>query len=170
MALHFSICIDKKIILLFIKDKYFLKTWKIAIFDKKLAQRLAQMGVLPGSRLKVIRLAPFGETMQVSIDQGQYFAIRDEEINALDCEIVAMPLSEKTVKTEQYYRIRSLSGGKTFQQKMEHQGIVPGIVIQIRKLNKPPILIELFQEKKMIALGFGEAEKIIIEVMDDPEK
>ena len=108
--------------------------------------------------------------MQVSIDQGQYFAIRDEEINALDCEIVAMPLSEKTVKTEQYYRIRSLSGGKTFQQKMEHQGIIPGIVIQIRKLNKPPILIELFQEKKMVALGFGEAEKIIIEVMDEPEE
>ena len=138
--------------------------------DKKIARRLAQMGILPGSRLKVIRLAPFGETLQVSIDQGQYFAIRDEEINALDCEIVAMPLSEKTVKTEQYYRIRSLSGGKTFQQKMEHQGIIPGIVIQIRKLNKPPILIELFQEKKMVALGFGEAEKIIIEVMDDPEK
>ena len=138
--------------------------------DKKIARRLAQMGILPGSRLKVIRLAPFGETMQVSIDQGQYFAIRDEEINALDCEIVAMPLSEKTVKTEQYYRIRSLSGGKTFQQKMEHQGIIPGIVIQIRKLNKPPILIELFQEKKMVALGFGEAEKIIIEVMDDPEE
>ena len=138
--------------------------------DKKIARRLAQMGILPGSRLKVIRLAPFGETLQVSIDQGQYFAIRDEEINALDCEIVAMPLSEKTVKTEQYYRIRSLSGGKTFQQKMEHQGIIPGIVIQIRKLNKPPILIELFQEKKVVALGTGEAEKIIIEVMDEPEE
>ena len=133
--------------------------------DKKVARRLAQMGILPGSRLRVIRIAPFGETLQVSIDQGQYFAIRDEEINALDCEMVAMPLSDKTVKTEQYYRIRSLFGGKTFQQKMEHQGIIPGVIIQIRELNKPPILIELFQEKKMVALGFGEAEKIIIEVM-----
>lgn len=55
--------------------------------------------------------------MQVSIDQGQYFAIRDEEINALDCEMVAMPLSDKTVKAEQYFQIRSLFGGKTFQLK-----------------------------------------------------
>ena len=138
--------------------------------DKKVAQRLAQMGVLPGSRLRVIRLAPFGETLQVSIDQGQYFALRDEEINVLACEMVAMPLSDKTIKTEQYYRIRSFFGGKTFQQKMERQGIIPGIVIQIRNLNKPPILIELFQEKKVVALGSGEAEKIIIEVMDEPEE
>jgi len=138
--------------------------------DKKVAQRLAQMGVLPGSRLRVIRLAPFGETVEVSIDQGQYFALRDEEINALDCEIVAMPLSDRTVKIAQDYRIRSLSGGKTFQQKMEHQGVIPGIVIQIRKLNKPPILIELFQEKKVVALGSGEVEKIIIEVIDGPHK
>ena len=138
--------------------------------DKKVAQRLAQMGVLPGSRLRVIRLAPFGETLQVSIDQGQYFALRDEEINVLDCEMVAMPLSDKTIETEKYYRIRSLSGGKTFQQKMEHQGIIPGVIIQIRELNKPPILIELFQEKKSVALGSGEAEKIIIEVIDDPHK
>jgi len=138
--------------------------------DKKVAQRLAQMGVLPGSRLRVIRLAPFGETLQVSIDQGQYFALRDEEINVLDCEMVAMPLSDKTIETEKYYRVRSLSGGKTFQQKMEHQGIIPGVIIQIRELNKPPILIELFQEKKSVALGSGEAEKIIIEVIDGLHK
>ena len=138
--------------------------------DKKVAQRLAQMGVLPGSRLRVIRLAPFGETLQVSIDQGQYFALRDEEINVLDCEMVAMPLSDKTIETEKYYRVRSLSGGKTFQQKMEHQGIIPGVIIQIRELNKSPILIKLFQEKKSVALGSGEAEKIIIEVIDGPHK
>lgn len=138
--------------------------------EKKIAQRLAQMGILPGSRLKVIRLAPFGETLQVSIDQGQYFAIRDEEINALDCDMVAMPLSEKTVKTDQHYQIRSLSGGKTFQQKMELQGVIPGTVIQILKPNKLPIQIELIQEKKILALGLGEAEKIIIEVTDDLQR
>jgi len=128
------------------------------------------MGVLPGSRLRVIRISPFGETLEVSIDQGQYFALRDEEIKALDCEMVAMPISEKTVKTEQHYRVQSLSGGKTFQQKMEQQGIIPGIVIHIHEINKHPILIELIQEKKSVALGSGEAEKIIIEVIDDPQR
>ncbi|BCG63530.1 MAG: ferrous iron transport protein A [Methyloprofundus sp.] len=138
--------------------------------DKKIARRLAQMGILPGSRLKVIRLAPFGKTLELSTDQGQYFALRDDEANVLDCEMVAMPLSNKAVKIDQYYRIRSLIGGKTFQQKMEQQGIIPGVIIQIRGLNKPPILIELFQEKKSLALGLGEAEKIIIEEIDDSQR
>ena len=138
--------------------------------DKKVAQRLAQMGVLPGSSLRVIRLAPFGETLEVSIDQGQYFALRDEEIKALDCEMVAMPLSAKTVKIDQDYRIRALSSGKTFQQRMEHQGVIPGVVIQIHDHPVHHFQIELLQEGKIVVLGQGEAEKIIIEVIGDPEE
>jgi ferrous iron transport protein A len=137
--------------------------------DKKVAQRLAEMGVLPGSSLRIIRLAPFGETLEVSIDQGQYLALRGEEINSLDCEMVAMPLSAKTVKTDQDYRIRSLSSGKTFQQRMENQGFIPGAVIQIHDHPEHHFLIELLQEEKIVVLGLGEAEKIIIEVMDDQQ-
>ena len=138
--------------------------------DKKVAQRLAEMGVLPGSSLRVIRLAPFGETLEVSIDRGQYLALRAEEINALDCEMVAMPLSAKTVKKDQDYRIRSLSGGETFRQRMEHQGIIPGAVIRIREVSAHPFQIELLLERKSVLLGWGEAEKIIIEVIGDPEE
>jgi len=138
--------------------------------DKKIARRLAQMGVLPGSSLRVIRLAPFGETVEVSIDQGQYLALRAEEINALDCEMVAMPLSAKTVKKDQDYRIRFLSGGETFRQRMERQGIIPGAVIRIRELSRYPFQIELLPGGKNVVLGQGEAEKIIIEVISDPEE
>ena len=138
--------------------------------NKKVAQCLAQMGVLPGSKLRVIRLAPFGETMEVSIDQGQYFALRDEEINALDCEMVAMPLSAETVKIDQNYRIRSLSGGKSFQQRMEQQGLMPGVVIQVHDHPAHHFQIEMLQEGKIVVLGQGEAEKIIIEVIGEPEE
>lgn len=138
--------------------------------DKKIAQRLAQMGILPGARLLVVRSSLFGETLEVCINQGQYLALRADEISSLDCEIVAMPLSANTVKTDQDYRIRLLSGGKAFQQRMEQQGISPGTVIQIRERNKLPILIELVQKKKRVALGSGEAEKIIIEIIDDPQR
>ena len=81
--------------------------------------------------------------------------------------MVAMPLSAKTVKKDQDYRIQSLSGGKTFQQKMEHQGVVPGGVIQIHDHPVHHFQIELLQEGKVVALGLGEAEKVIIEVMND---
>ncbi|MCK4842088.1 MAG: ferrous iron transport protein A [Methylococcales bacterium] len=49
--------------------------------DKEVARRLAQMGILPGSRLRVIRLCPlWGNLGGLSIDQGQYFSLRDEEV------------------------------------------------------------------------------------------
>ena len=137
--------------------------------DKKVAQRLAEMGVLPSSTLRVIRLAPLGGTLEVSIDQGQHIALRNEEIDALDCELVAMPLSAKTVKKDQVYRIRSLSSGETFSQRMEHQGIISGAVIRICELSGHPFQVDLLPEGERVALGQGEAEKIIIEAIGDPE-
>ena len=43
--------------------------------DEKTAQRLAQMGILPGSHLRVIRVAPLGGTIEVMVGQGQSFAL-----------------------------------------------------------------------------------------------
>ncbi|WP_080522413.1 FeoA domain-containing protein [Methyloprofundus sedimenti] len=62
-----------------------------------MARRLVQIGILSGSRLRVIWLALFGKTLQVSIDQGQYFALQNEEVNVLDCEMVTMPLFWKVL-------------------------------------------------------------------------
>lgn len=133
--------------------------------DKKIAQQFAQMGMLPGTHLRIIRITPFGGTLEVSMDEGQHFALRDEELDALDCKMVAMPISANTVKKKQNYRIRSLSGGRTFHQKMAYQGVLPGTIIQIQDLATRPFLIKLLPEGKTVALGEGEAEKIIIEVM-----
>jgi len=32
-------------------------------------------GVLPGSLLRIIRVSPFGETLEVALDQGEAFAL-----------------------------------------------------------------------------------------------
>ncbi|MBE9573870.1 MAG: ferrous iron transport protein A [Proteobacteria bacterium] len=91
--------------------------------DEKVAQRLAQMGVLPGLTLQIIRIASFGTTVEVSIDGSQSFAIRKDELTASNCQVVAMPLTCSDVQLHMTYRIRTLSGGRKFQQRMEAQGI-----------------------------------------------
>ncbi len=131
--------------------------------DNKIARQLAWMGVLPGSRLRVIRLAPLGETVEVAIDGGQYFALREEEIDALDCEMVVMPLSAKAVKRDREYRIRALLGGIIFQQKMQQLGVEPGVAIRIHDHTQHGFQIELLPEGKTVKLGGGEAEKILVE-------
>jgi Fe2+ transport system protein FeoA len=46
------------------------------------AAHLMAMGVLPGSRIRLVRKAPFGGAVYVEVDQ-QYIALRDLEFSAI---------------------------------------------------------------------------------------
>ena len=131
--------------------------------DDKTVQRLAQMGILPGTHLHIIRIAPLGDTIEVTGDQGQSFALRQQEIAAMTCEPVAMPLDSELVKVDQTYRIRALTGGKTFRQRMERSGIKEKKLLQIKRTGNKPVLVCQVDLNKQVELGRGEAKKIIIE-------
>ncbi|MEA3231306.1 MAG: FeoA domain-containing protein [Thermodesulfobacteriota bacterium] len=132
--------------------------------DEKIAQRLAQMGVLPGARLHIVRLAPLGTTIEVSVDGGQCFAMRNDELATLDCEIVATPLTAVDGPSHTTYRIRRLAGGRRFRQRMGAQGIEPGRLIKILDQTGPPIRVQCLDQEEIVKLGRGEAEKIIVKV------
>jgi len=134
--------------------------------DEKVAQRLAQMGVYPGVTLQIVRIASFGATVEVSIDGSQNFVIRKGELTALNCQVVAMPLTSSDVQLHITYRIRTVSGGRRFQQRMEAQGIHRGLLVKINNRTSPRIELHLIDQKKIVKLGPGEAEKIIIEITD----
>ncbi len=133
--------------------------------DEKTAQRLAQMGILPGTHLRIIRVAPLGGTIEVTGDQGQSFALRQQEVAAMTCEPVAMPLVSELVSVGQTYKVRALLGGKTFRQRMEDEGLLEGGQIQVQENSSTRILVDLVGRDSQIELGQGEAKKIIIEVI-----
>ncbi len=135
--------------------------------DDKTSQRLAQMGILPGTHLHIIRIAPLGGTIEVSGDQGQSFALRQHEVAAMTCEPVAMPLTSELVTVGQTYRIRILMGGKTFHQRMISWGIKAQEFLQIQRTDTKPILVYLVDLNRQVELGQGEAKKIIIEVISN---
>ena len=132
--------------------------------DEKTAQRLAQMGILPGSHLRVIRVAPLGDTIEVMVGQAQSFALRQEDVAAMICEPVAMPLLSELVIAGQNYRIRTLLGGKTFRRRMEKEGVQKGILVQANKTGEKPLPVHLADTGEDIELGEGEAKKLIVEV------
>jgi len=133
--------------------------------DKTTAQRLAQMGILPGTHLHIIRVAPFGGTIEVTGNQGQSFALRQEEVATMTCDPVAMPLTSELVTVGQTYKIRAMLGGKTFLQRMNREGLHKGKFIQIDRTGKKPIPVHLVDTGRQVKLGGGEAKKIIIEVI-----
>jgi len=138
--------------------------------DEKIAQRLAQMGVLPGTQLRIIRVAPLGSTIEVADAQGQSFALRQKELEAMTCDPVAMPLVSELLMPGQTYRVRSLLGGKIFRLRMERDGLTKGKLIQIRKTGTKPISVYLVDQDRQVKLGSGEARKIIVEVISHGPK
>jgi ferrous iron transport protein A len=126
--------------------------------DEKTVQRLAQMGILPGSHLRVIRVAPLGGTIEVMVGQGQSFALRQEEVAAMICDPVAMPLVSELIIAGQNYRIRTLLGGKTFRRRMEKQGVQEGVLVQVNKTGKKPLPVHLVDSGEDVELGEGEAK------------
>lgn len=138
--------------------------------DEKTAQRLAQMGVLPGTHLRIIRVAPLGSTIEVADAQGQSFALRQKELEAMTCDPVAMPLVSELLMIGQTYRVRSLLGGKTFRLRMEREGLTKGGLIQIKKTGDKPIRVYLVDQNRQVEVGNGEAKKIIVEVISHGPK
>lgn len=134
--------------------------------DKKTAQRLAQMGILPGTHLRIIRVAPLGGTIEVTGNQGQSIALRQQEVEAMTCDPIAMPLASDPVTVGQIYRIRALLGGKTFRRRMEGEGLQEGGLLQVRKTGAKPIPVHLVDIDGQVELGEGEAKKIIVEVVN----
>ena len=133
------------------------------------AQRLAQMGILPGSHLQVRRLAPMGDTVEVSVDGGQSIALRAAELLALDCRLTALPLSAAYRHAGRRYRVQRSRGGKVFHRRMQEQGLVPGVKLLVGSNSGWPLKLRLLPGQRDCSLGRGEAEKIIVTPLDENE-
>ena len=58
----------------------------LAFSDSELACKLTAMGVLPGARIEMVRLSPFGSAYYVKVD-GVRFALREEEAASILLEL-----------------------------------------------------------------------------------
>lgn len=54
--------------------------------DERIASKLMAMGVLPGSKIEIIRIAPFGGGFYIKVD-GHGLAIRKKEAEAIVLEM-----------------------------------------------------------------------------------
>ncbi len=127
------------------------------------AQRLAQMGILPGTRLRVVRLAPLGDTLEVEAGQGELLALRQEELDALACEYLVLPLSQVEKWGPGSYRVKVLSGGHSFRARMEGNGLVAGRALKVERPGQWPLAVNPEGSSRPLSLGRGEAEKVLVE-------
>lgn len=127
--------------------------------DPRIADRLAQMGILPGMEVAIVRTGPLGNPIELAVPGGQAIALRREETEALDCELLRLPLSA-TRPGKTVYEIDSLQGGKRFRQKMTAAGLLPGRRLRVEAAR--PWRVRLTGDDRTVRLGQGEAEQLIL--------
>jgi ferrous iron transport protein A len=130
--------------------------------DPALVARLAQMGVLPGMELEVVRVAPLGGTVEVSLDPGQRLALRADELGELSCEPLVLPLSQPGPWAGRALRIRRLNGGRGFARRMAERRLLPGARIRIPDRPRSPLVVER-DDGTAVRVGRGEARRILVE-------
>ncbi|RMD68890.1 MAG: hypothetical protein D6819_08280 [Gammaproteobacteria bacterium] len=127
--------------------------------DPLVAHRLAEMGILPGMEVSIVRIGPLGDPLEIATEFGQHIALRTEEAASLDCEVVAAPLSALPLDGKTPHRVHRLLGGRVFRERMAAAGLKEGTVFTAE--GGPPFRLRL-PEGRVIVLGRGEAEKVIV--------
>ena len=130
--------------------------------DTRVSDRLAQMGIMPGMELTIQRAGPLGNPLELAVPGGQSLALRKEEIRALQCELVRLPLS--AVKAgNRIWRVAGVQGGRRLQQKLQARGVMPGA--EFRVVAQRPMQLDLASGEGRVRVGQGEAAQIIVEPM-----
>jgi len=129
--------------------------------ENAIPQRLIQMGVLPGSKLRIVRVGPMGGTVEVVIDEAGSIALRSEELQLLKCKLAAIPLVNYKVLNSGTYKVKELRGGHLFVRKMKLRGLKEGSIIT--KIKEKEGLLITVKRKGEMRIGYGEAEKVIVE-------
>ncbi len=121
--------------------------------------RLTQMGILPGVEMQIVRTSPFGSgTVEVMIGGADVVALRSTEIQSMECDLVALPLSSPAIEPG-VFRVSVLAGGTGFRHKMATIGVTEGATIVVA--STAPLTISALG--KQVRLGRGEADKVVVE-------
>lgn len=134
--------------------------------NPEVARRLASMGILPGTEVRVVRAGPLGGPIELATDSGQSVALRIREMRGLRCERIAVPLSssDKHINNT-LLRVERLLGGRQLRQKLFERGIGPET--QFRRLRLNPLTLLTVPGGREVVLGRGEARKVLVRTVNE---
>ena len=131
--------------------------------DQRVADRLAQMGILPGMEFTIVRIGPMGNPLELAIGGGQSIALRNTDVSALNCELISLPLNATRPDT-QHYRISELNGSPRYRRKLADLGLHPGSIVRVEAIR--PYQLRLVDEDRLIRLGQTEAQYLILQPVE----
>ena len=128
--------------------------------DPRIADRLAQMGILPGMEITIVRIGPMGNPFELATDNGQSIALRNTDIDALDCTLISLPLIATFPDTQQY-RVSGIKGSPRQQQKLRNTGLLPGHIIRVEATR--PYELRIIEEDRLVRLSQADAQFLMLQ-------
>ena len=131
--------------------------------DQRIADRLAQMGILPGMEITIVRIGPMGNPFELATNNGQSIALRNTEVEALDCKLISLPLITTFPDTQQY-RISTINGNPSLQRKLGDLGFKPGILIRVEATR--PYELRILDDDRLVRLAQAEAQYLMLQPIE----
>ncbi len=120
-----------------------------------LHRRLLSMGLLPGSVIRMVRAAPFGDPVEYEI-RGFFISLRKNEASYVEIDKI-VPLYLIPDNTE--VRVVFIDGGVGFIKNMSAMGISPGKSIKVIKRCCP---MQVLTDAGMQNIGRGMAFRVFV--------
>lgn len=129
-------------------------------------RRLLDMGVVNGSIVEVLRVAPLGDPVQIKV-KGYDLALRKTEAENIQVELTEMMLTK--APAGENVVISSVRAGRGLKRRLNDMGLLPGTEVKIIN-NERPGRVVLEVRGSRLAIGYGVASKVVISTAGSGEK
>ncbi|MCE5238287.1 metal-dependent transcriptional regulator [bacterium] len=125
-------------------------------------RRLLDMGLRPGAEVRVERLAPLGDPIEIMLLDYHLTLRRSEAVN-IRVQIVEQPLSQ--VRAGRRVQLVSIRGGAGRQRRLAGQGLAPGVELTV--LERPPghQRIALMVGEVRTDIGHNLADDVVVRLL-----
>ncbi|HEX79515.1 MAG TPA: hypothetical protein G4O19_05100 [Dehalococcoidia bacterium] len=121
-------------------------------------QRLMDMGMVNGSEVEMIRVAPLGDPIEIKI-KGYDLSLRKEVASRIEVEVMEIPLCAATYG--KILTVIGFRGGHGMQRRLADMGLTPGTELKLINCDRhSPVIIEVRGTR--LALGRGVAHHVLV--------
>lgn len=99
-----------------------------------LRRRLLDMGLRPGAEIKVERLAPLGDPVEVTVME-YHLTLRREEASSIEVVVLQQPLSE--AEPGSLVRVIELQGPVGRKRRLQRMGLEPDVLLEVQPPASP---------------------------------
>jgi len=129
-------------------------------------RRLLDMGVVNGSVVEVLRVAPLGDPVQIKV-KGYDLALRKTEAENIQVELTEMMLTK--APAGENVVISSIRAGRGLKRRLNDMGLLPGTEVKIINTERPGRVV-LEVRGSRLAIGYGVAGKMVVSTAGSGEK